>query len=118
MAFIRQLRIVGDSEVDTNNALISQLVSALSGLNVTVPLQDFLFRLENDGSYTYRFRTVDGRIWLQKLTFGTPGDPSMTFSQVTDEWKLSEFQPHRAIRDMVITLRNDFHVSLIDKRWQ
>lgn len=88
----------------------------LQVLTAGVPLLRFRFEAEGGTGLIYRYRIwlTDGRTWDQTLTFSnaTDPDPTLTFS-VSPGWKLSEFQPHRSLRDQVIALRNVSALSLL-----
>lgn len=79
-----------------------------------VPLLRFRFEAEGGTGLIYRYRIwlTDSRIWDQTLTFANAADsdPILSFS-VSPGWKLSEFMPHRDLRDQVILLRNGSGLS-------
>lgn len=110
-----------DIHIDSNPRLSvgdANLVSVLSGLRAVeavVPLTRFYLQRTAPHVYTYRFNAVDGRIWRQTMTFSPDAqNPSMTFNQVTGAWLLTEFIPHRAVREACGRLVNAVDLTMLD----
>lgn len=64
--------------------------------------------------YTYEIKTKDGRTWNQNLKFDE--GVQMTFD-APEFWKLSEFEPHRIVRSVIIDLIQQFGTSKITANW-
>jgi len=100
-----------------DNEHFSLLVQSLRRLDEDVPLASFNVE-ETDPvqhSYSYEFVAKDGREWKQEMHISTT-DPDMSFD-VDDFWKLSEFQYHRPIRDVVVYLVYYYGVTEIKVTW-
>lgn len=82
---------------------------------IGLPLLRFRFeQVDATAVYLYRIWLTDGRLWRQELTFasGNDPDPLLTF-EVVPGWKLSEFVPHRELRDFMVQLRNQLGASVV-----
>lgn len=100
--------------IPTTHIEIRKLDNLLTDLDARVPLQKFSYKNTNDLNFEYYFKSVDNREWFQNIRFvSLSGEPFMTFS-VPNEWKLSEFQAHRELRDDCIFLTQNLDVEKID----
>ena len=84
--------------------LCQNLFKTAQGLHTVVPLVQIEVK-PVDGvpnTYRYDFEAQDGREWKQVLDFTDSQEAAMTFD-VPDCWKMSEFRPHRELREAVIT---------------
>ncbi len=97
---------------------IWDLNNALDELNLIVPLQAFMFQPEATiPGYIYRFIAKDGRRWRQTLLLEpNQTDPAMTFA-VPQGWKISEFNKHRPLRDLVIHIYLAFGLQDVQITW-
>ena len=91
------------------------LTSTLSVMNTAVPLERVTCVADGMvvGEYDYRIKTIDSRNWKQRIRQGAgvpPDDAEMTFD-VTDMWKLKEFAPHRALRDLMLQFIHTFQMT-------
>lgn len=99
----KKVEIESTSILNINDRKIIDLLEACDLLYYTVNLKDLKVKQQaNPIEFKYTFEAIDGRKWSQILRKNT-GFIDMNFA-VTDFWKLKEFEPHRAIRDCVVTL--------------
>ena len=101
----------GDRDVDT-------FLAAADQLHAANPLIDITWKevAGVPGQYIYKWRTVNGKTWKQTITIST-GLTSMNFNQTAGEWELREFEPHRAVRDVLVQMcRTRIVTDLIYKR--
>jgi hypothetical protein len=100
--------------------VVSQLATLLAAVHAAVPLANFLVkRLGNIDSdeFRYEFTAADGRQWKQKLRIPPPPDEASMSFIVPQQWKLSEFAPHREVRDVVIALIVTHKAENIEFTW-
>ena len=89
----------------SNDAEIHRLIAQLQLLYQAVPIVQFTVTKDvpEVGKYTYKWTTVDARIWKQVIW--AEGDHlRQTFDEVMDDWADGEFVPHREIRNIVKSL--------------
>lgn len=112
-----RLQVWADAPLPAATNLLRQFEDACLALHAVVALQRFdVDRLEDQaGQYSYQFSTSDGREWNQVLRVEQDGT-MMTFD-VADWWRLSEFTPHRAIRELVLRLIREHQVYKIKFDW-
>ena len=106
-----------NTEVDTGNPDLQELFRRVHVFGRAVPLYSLSLKQyqgPNSGLYTYEFEATDGRKWSQRInpSFGT-----MNFD-VTDYWKVSEFETHRAVRDKIIFCVQRLELYDLDVTWQ
>lgn len=98
--------------------VIYSLYEALVQFGLAVDLDKLTFIL-TDASlqrYEYEIKRVDGKKWNQVIVFDDESDPLMTFD-VSDEWRLSEFRPHRIIRNILVELYKTHRVIDFTVKW-
>jgi hypothetical protein len=112
------VQVVTPGALDPTLKAVVDLLKALGALNAAVPVA--FCKVDRDVAdvtrYTYRIDLKDGRKWRQVLFFPAGGEPTMTFN-VADQWALSEFAPHRAIRDLTIALVQQHGATKIHATW-
>jgi len=103
----KTVTIETDVSLDLLHDRVGAFVAALDALDRAVPLASFLGSrvVGSPLVYSYSFVTKDGRTWNQEISFVS--GVKMTFN-VPTAWKLSEFVPHRAVRDEFVLLVRDF----------
>lgn len=72
-------------------------------VNQIPSLELFRLKKETGNSWEYFLRLHDGRIWRQTINMDQPSDPLLTFN-IPAGWRMSEFFPHRLLRDGAIAL--------------
>ena len=85
-------------------------------LDEKVQLASFELKKKPDGKYSYEFKAKDNREWKQIIKMDDPNDPLMNLD-VSDFWRLSEFVPHRVLRDTVVSLIRVYEVEKIMCAW-
>ena len=110
---------VGDG-VPTNSQDARDLLDALADLHGAIPLSKF--DVDRDPVdlelYTYRFEAADGRKWRQNVRVPNDGsEPSMDFDTMGDFWRMSEFAPHRLVRDKTLALIKVYGAWNVKCRW-
>lgn len=112
---VLNLEINSDNMIDASDPDVQNLLRLLELFNKKVSLSSFIVDKESD-HHTYEYEAKDGRIWKQKIYFNSE-EPEMTFD-VSDSWKLSEFQLHRPIRDQIIVkIIPKFTINNIECIW-
>ena len=106
--------------VPTNSQDARDLLDSLAALNAAIPLKKF--DVERDAVdltlYSYKFEAVDGRRWQQSFSIPVDGsEPSMDFDTKGDKWKMSEFSPHRMVREKTIALIKVYGTWKVKCRW-
>lgn len=106
--------------VPTNSQDARDLLDSLASLNAAIPLKKF--DVERDAAdaelYSYRFEASDGRRWRQNVRVPVDGsEPSMDFDTMGDLWRLSEFAPHRAVREKTVALIKVYGAWKVKCRW-
>jgi hypothetical protein len=102
------LKVLPDGLIPSSDENAIALTRFVLLFHAAVPLTFLRFvRLDPDGVgpiFRYRFESVDGRVWHQKLRYGEPGGPRQVFD-VGDMNNLAtgfkedgEFSHQRAIR--------------------
>lgn len=106
--------------IEATNGLIASspdvktILVSLAALNSSVVsgMDRFVCEPDSPHVWRYRIRAKDGRLFRQMLYTDTP-NAGMTFA-VSDIWKVSEFEPHRTLRDGCLALiANHGLVSLV-----
>ena len=99
-----------EAEYDTPQAMavpiLNEVRMLLDKLYEKTGLKSFeVKRIGNESThYTYEWTTADNRKWKQELRFDNGDDPLMDFDMHNEFFRLSEFEPHRALRITVMTL--------------
>lgn len=108
-----QVIINSDVEISLNSRIINELIINLDLLSTAINggLKE-LECIRTNGICNYSFETNNGRTWNQQIIFSQYPDldPRQTFN-VTDQFTLKEFNPHRIIRDIVIRLVNEYKMK-------
>ena len=113
----RELDIDSDSPIETTHGKIIELMLLTVTMNAAMPLD--LIKLDRIGAtddYDYEFTLKDGRRWRQKIRVDLPAEPSMSFGP-TGFFTLSEFVPHRPVRDVLVALIQTFGVRKLTLKW-
>lgn len=95
-----------------SNVHLVEMLTLLNNLQIAANMEKFDFVKRPDGKFDYSFKSFDGRKWNQIIDVTNHADYSMTFS-TDDSWKLSEFLPHRPLRDHVVKMAHDFQLEFI-----
>ena len=99
------LVINADGPIKINEVIYTDLWSTLYLLVASMNLS--LLEIDRQGvstTYQYKLVSLDGREWAQTIVIPPlPAEATMTFD-VVDAWKVSEFSPGRAVRDILIKL--------------
>ena len=98
------------SSTDTDLVFLSRTISTM---HETVPIDTVTVKAQNE-PIEYEIKLVDGRKWKQSF-YDRSINPYMSFD-INDVWLLSEFQPHRPVRDAVIKLLVNHNVTNITVR--
>lgn len=105
-----------DGLITLDNLAMSSFKNLFLGmaqLNEVVPLASYIWNVDGP-IHNYYFSARDGRTWTQTIDFTTgDDDPPMTFA-VTDQWKVSEFSHHRAVRDEFVRLHGTLHLHRLE----
>jgi hypothetical protein len=101
----KKATITADAALDPLIGPVPVFVRACCAMHYRVPLQ--FAKLERDASnlnlYRYQFKAQDGRNWRQQVTFDGSANPLLSFD-VSDSWRLSEYELQRPIRDACISM--------------
>lgn len=95
------------ANVLATNRLLLDLITAVQEFNTQVPLQKIQFKYDSGDDYSYTIIASDGRQWSQVIRFDEMDDPGQSFD-VTDFWRITEFKYHRTVRDLIISLHQEF----------
>lgn len=91
---------------------VHQIILDILMLHRALPLVRCLVE-EVSGVWRYTFEAKDGRAWHQVLRL-KQGSYAMTFD-VAGEWDITEFVPHRTLRDNIVgLLRAHPHITKIE----
>ena len=97
-------------------AQFRQLLLQLQGLRVSASVVSFkLIQQDPPENYLYRFDDAAGRKFRQIITVDDPDNPLMDFT--CDEWRLTEFAPHRELREQCLYLIRHHGVTRIEVTW-
>lgn len=92
----------------SSSALIEFLDACVTLSNlVSIKTVDFK---EIGSIHNYKIVFVDNRVWNQDLIFDFPLDPLMEF-HITDQFRVTLFTTQRLVRDALIKLNNEFHIT-------
>lgn len=111
----KTIEITGASPLASGNDRVGEFVDAIEELHEAVPLSKFLLEDQGGGVFLYKINAADGRIWKQRLRSLFSGT-EMDFT-VNDYWKITEFAPHRRVRDLVVDLVVNYNVTKIEVTW-
>lgn len=82
----------------------NRLLQSIAAMSSVIPIALLRVWLPVGATaFTYRIELKDGRVWSQTLEFDSAADPKMTFD-VPNQWRLSEFQLQRSIRDQIVAI--------------
>lgn len=113
----KTLEIKTDNDIIATDITVFEFLSSLEILHQKVNLDTFkVERITFPSiSFSYEFRSKDGRIWNQnvKNNPSNTDDPLMTFD-CPQYWSLSEFILHRPVRDSTIRLDNRYGIEKIE----
>ena len=93
------------------SGVINDIGATIERLHAMTPLASVEVKETSALNYEYTWKTADGRVWKQDIVYANADDidPSMTFD-VPDLFKLSEFKPHRVLRDILIPVLVKFQI--------
>lgn len=119
-----QLRIECADGVPLPTLTLKTVLDALATLHDVAPLAEFRASIVPDADddddemtmYNYRFTAQDGREWRQVLRVFAEGGSDQSFN-VRSFWRLEEFTAHRAVRQAVIDLIQQYGCTLLIVRW-
>jgi hypothetical protein len=101
-----------DQNLSFHGPEMTQLRNAILTLHTAVGITEFEWKqLADPLDYRYEFTVTDGRVWRQTFRFAVPGNPTMTFADVAGVWRTSECVSHRALWELMVTLRNMLEVT-------
>lgn len=110
-----EIVITSDIKLRVDDPIIKELLGLLKTLTVNIDsgLKE-LSASRTNGTTNYSFETNDGRLWNQTISFDQFPDPNpkQTFN-ITDGFRLTEFEPHEAVRDLIIRLYNEINLKSI-----
>lgn len=110
-----EVKIEADSDTLIPFQDLEEVSSLMNGLNLVIPIKVFTFKqkaVPNEHQYDYEFEALDGRTWKQVIDFSSStNNPAMNFD-IADFFLLSEFAPHRPIRNKLIALKAAFALTL------
>lgn len=99
-----KLTITSSAFIYPNDSDVAGVTSHLQAMHSVVPINKLTFKVKEPGPhYEYHLKLMDDRQWKQTVTTPIEGDPYMTFD-VSDQWRKSEFEKQRTIRDLLVTL--------------
>jgi len=114
-------RITGESllQIDMISAQWQTLISTVTLFADFFGLKKMDFDIiagTDPPEYTYTFTSSDNRKWKQRIIFDAPTNPIMNFD-VDDYFRLSEFEPQRAVRAALIALVAQNQLQHLSVRW-
>jgi hypothetical protein len=113
----RNLKIEVEFDFPLENGPFHALMEALAALRAAIPLASLLIKQTAPEEYRYEFTSMTGKAWKQMLRVPADGsEASMTFD-VEQYWKVSEFTPHREMRDAVINAIRLYKLTKIEGSW-
>lgn len=107
-----EIEIESSAHILLSDEHLSEMLKLLSDLQSAANMEEFNFVKRVDGKFDYEFKSFDGREWNQVIDVTNHADYSMIFN-TDDWWKLSEFTPHRPLRDHVVKMAHDFQLEWI-----
>jgi hypothetical protein len=105
-------------DIFANDPILSLLVATIRTFRAAVPIT-FIKCIATGmpNEYLYRWKTVDNRVWKQKLTFTAPGVVWQTFDIPTDKFVEGEFMGHRAMRAAILHAHDSIGLIEVDVTW-
>lgn len=111
-----KIEIDAATQFSLSSQYLVDMMKMCDALKAAANMERFDFVKRPDGKFDYSFKSVDGRSWKQIIDVTNHADYSMTFN-TNEEWKLSEFTPHRPLRDHVVKMAHDYQLNFIKVRF-
>jgi hypothetical protein len=106
------LEIESDQYLNDKDEHVGKFINFILAFNKAIELESFEFTRQPGGEFKYEVKAEDGKEWLQTININ-PSSSSMNFD-VEDFWTLTEFAPHRPVRDICIIIARELTVSKIE----
>jgi hypothetical protein len=110
---LHSLKITSSGTCSLDDSRVLTLLSLVKDMNTIVLIDDLIFKESaTPNLFDYKIVLKDTRQWKQTIDFSTGTGPNTTHTfNVNDGWKLSEYAPQRAIRDLLIVMKTDLGIS-------
>jgi len=111
-----KLEVKCNVKVRIDDPALKDLLASARNFYKAVAVRKIEFKTRQDGDFDYEIVAVDGRRWAQVMKITGSTDAPMNFD-VSDFWRVTEFERHRAVRDNIVYIAVAYGLVELKLEW-